>query len=56
MSKKPADEENHPYGHGKIEPLSATVVSLFLFGAAIFIAVTASIKFPNLILLLKRSH
>jgi len=37
MAKKPADE-NHPYGHGKIEPLTATVVCLLLFGAAIFIA------------------
>jgi cation diffusion facilitator family transporter len=38
MAGKPADE-NHPYGHGKFEPLSAAVVALILFGAAILIAV-----------------
>lgn len=38
MAGKPADE-NHPYGHGKFEPLSAAVVALVLFCAAILIAV-----------------
>jgi cation diffusion facilitator family transporter len=38
MAGKPADE-NHPYGHGKFEPLSAAVVALVLFCAAIVIAV-----------------
>lgn len=38
MASKPADA-NHPYGHGKLEPLAAVGVALFLFGAAIFIAV-----------------
>lgn len=38
MAGKPADE-NHPYGHGKFEPLAAALVSLILFGAAILIAV-----------------
>lgn len=38
MAGKPADE-NHPYGHGKFEPLSAVVVAIILFGAAILIAV-----------------
>lgn len=38
MAGKPADE-NHPYGHGKFEPLAAAIVSLILFGAAILIAV-----------------
>ncbi len=32
-------DENHPYGHGKAEPLAATVVSLALFGAAVAIAI-----------------
>lgn len=34
----PADE-NHPYGHGKAEPLATTIVSLVLLGAAMLIAV-----------------
>jgi len=38
MAEKPADE-SHPYGHGKFEPLSAAIVSLILFAAAIIIAV-----------------
>ena len=38
MAEKPADE-NHPYGHGKFEPLSAVVVACTLFGASIFIAI-----------------
>jgi len=38
MAEKPADER-HPYGHGKFEPLSAAIVSLILFAAAIIIAV-----------------
>ena len=32
-------DENHPYGHGKAEPLAATMVSLALFGAAVVIAI-----------------
>ncbi|MBY0508064.1 MAG: cation diffusion facilitator family transporter [Bryobacteraceae bacterium] len=35
---RPPDED-HPYGHGKAEPLAATVVSLALFGAAVIIAI-----------------
>jgi cation diffusion facilitator family transporter len=31
-------DQNHPYGHGKGEPLAATVVALALFGAALGIA------------------
>jgi cation diffusion facilitator family transporter len=38
MAGKPADE-NHPYGHGKFEPLTAAVVALVLFAAAIVIAI-----------------
>ncbi len=34
--KKP--DKDHPYGHGKAEPLAAIAVSLFLVGAAIWIA------------------
>ncbi len=34
----PADE-NHPYGHGKAEPIATTIVSLVLLGAAVLIAV-----------------
>jgi cation diffusion facilitator family transporter len=35
---KPRDE-NHPYGHGKAEPLAALAVSLALIGAGIAIAI-----------------
>ena len=37
ISLKPADEE-HPYGHGKAEPLAGVIISLFLAGAAFWIA------------------
>ena len=40
IAAKPADED-HPYGHGKAEPLAAAVVSLMLLGAAAGIAVMA---------------
>src|ERR1700690_3016269 len=33
---------DHPYGHGKAEPLAATVVSLFLFAVAIGIAIQSA--------------
>ena len=36
-AKKPADE-NHPYGHGKIEPLMTFIVVVFLIASAIIIA------------------
>lgn len=36
-AKRPADK-NHPYGHGKIEPLITLVVVLFLITSAIIIA------------------
>src|SRR3954467_500150 len=32
-----APDEQHPYGHGKAEPLAAIVVALFLIAAAIWI-------------------
>lgn len=38
MAGKPADE-NHPYGHGKFEPLAGAVVALILFGAAALITI-----------------
>ena len=38
ISTKPKDK-NHPYGHGKAEPIVAIVVSLTLLGAAITIAI-----------------
>ena len=35
---KPADSD-HPFGHGKAEPIASLIVSLLLLGAAVFIAV-----------------
>jgi len=40
VSARPPDA-NHPYGHGKAEPLAALAVGLMLIGAAIGIAVQA---------------
>lgn len=40
IAARPADED-HPYGHGKAEPLAAAVVSLMLLGAAIGISLIA---------------
>jgi cation diffusion facilitator family transporter len=40
VAAEPADED-HPYGHGKAEPLAAAIVSAMLLGAAVWIAVTA---------------
>ena len=40
IAARPADED-HPYGHGKAEPLAAVVVSLMLLGAAVGISVIA---------------
>jgi cation diffusion facilitator family transporter len=40
IASKPADE-NHPFGHGKAEPIAAAIVSLMLLGAAVGIAVIA---------------
>jgi divalent metal cation (Fe/Co/Zn/Cd) transporter len=49
MAGKPPDER-HPYGHGKFEPLSAAIVSLILFAAAITIAVESVKKWVLIIL------
>ncbi len=38
IAMKPPDE-NHPYGHGKAEPMAATAVSIALFAAALLITV-----------------
>lgn len=48
MAGKPADK-NHPYGHGKFEPLAALVVGLTLAGAAIIIAIesVSEIRTPH---------
>jgi cation diffusion facilitator family transporter len=40
MAGKPADA-NHPYGHGKFEPLAAVAVALILFTAAAGIAINS---------------
>ncbi|HMG10998.1 MAG TPA: cation diffusion facilitator family transporter [Mucilaginibacter sp.] len=37
IAMKPADQE-HPYGHGKAEPIVSIIISFFLMGAAIWIA------------------
>jgi len=36
----PADED-HPYGHGKAEPIASAAVAAMLLGAALWIAITA---------------
>ena len=40
VSAAPADED-HPYGHGKAEPIAAALVSTLLLVAAVWIGVTA---------------
>lgn len=47
-SVKPPDE-NHPYGHGKAEPLAAMTVSLALFAAAAGVAIQSvrEIRMPH---------
>ena len=48
LSSRAADDD-HPYGHGKAEPLAAAAVGLMLVGAAIGIAIAAvrDILTPN---------
>ena len=38
IAMRPPDDD-HPYGHGKAEPMAAVAVALALFGAAVVIAV-----------------
>jgi cation diffusion facilitator family transporter len=40
VAEEPADED-HPYGHGKAEPLAAAVVSVMLLLAAVWIVINA---------------
>ena len=40
IAARPADED-HPFGHGKAEPIAAAVVSLMLLGAAVGISIIA---------------
>lgn len=40
IASKEADE-NHPYGHGKAEPIASILVTIFLIGSAIWIALSA---------------
>jgi len=40
VAARPPDA-NHPYGHGKAEPLAGLMVALFIFGMAIWVAVHA---------------
>jgi len=46
MANKPADEE-HPYGHGKIENISGTIEAILIFLAAGFIIYEAIDKIIN---------
>ena len=41
LAGKPADQ-NHPYGHGKFEPLAAVFVSIVLLAAAVLIMVASA--------------
>jgi cation diffusion facilitator family transporter len=40
VASRPPDDD-HPYGHGKAEPLAAMAVGLVIFGAAVWIALHA---------------
>lgn len=40
IAARPADED-HPYGHGKAEPIAAAIVSFMLLGAAVGISIIA---------------
>lgn len=46
ISATPKDT-NHPYGHGKIEFISAAIEGILIFGAGIFIIYKAIINFNN---------
>ena len=40
VAAAPADED-HPYGHGKAEPIASAIVAAMLLGAALWIALKA---------------
>jgi cation diffusion facilitator family transporter len=40
VASAPADED-HPYGHGKAEPIASAIVAAMLLGAALWITITA---------------
>ena len=46
VSKKPADED-HPYGHGKAEPVAAKIVGLILVAAGVAIGVDSVRKIAS---------
>jgi cation diffusion facilitator family transporter len=46
ISDKPADD-NHPYGHGKIENISGVIESLLIFAASVWIIIEAFKKIIN---------
>jgi cation diffusion facilitator family transporter len=46
VAAAPPDEE-HPYGHGKAEPIAAATVSAMLLGAALWIALKAFSEIPE---------
>ena len=56
-SAKPRDR-NHPYGHGKAEPLAAAIVGLALAGAGVSIAVQSirEILTPHYLPEIGRAH
>jgi len=43
VASEPPDED-HPYGHGKAEPIAAAIVAAMLLGAALWIAIQAFIE------------
>jgi cation diffusion facilitator family transporter len=43
VAAEPADED-HPYGHGKAEPIASAIVAAMLLGAALWIALKAFIE------------
>jgi cation diffusion facilitator family transporter len=46
VAEEPADEE-HPYGHGKAEPIAAALVSTMLLLASVWICVQAARSIPQ---------
>lgn len=46
IASKPRDE-NHPYGHGKAEPIAASIVATGIFIAALYIAYKSILEIRN---------